>query len=60
MAKFLAVIFMILIGLSMQVGVMMLGWGVQPKSWWWIVGIGFFGQITAQIITKKLLKEDDE
>ena len=39
---FMAVIFSIL--------VMIYGWGLEPKSWWWIIGIGFFGQLFALLI----------
>ena len=38
------------IGLSILV--MIHGWGLEPQSYWWIIGVGFFGQLSAQIIIK--------
>lgn len=30
--------------------VMMYGWGLRPKSWFWIIGMGIFVQLFAYII----------
>jgi hypothetical protein len=42
------------VGLSilLTILVMIYGWGLTPKSWWWIIGIGFFGQVFAQTIVR--------
>lgn len=47
-----------IVGLNVAVAVY--GWGLEPRSWWWIVGGGVFGhavlaQVYARVIaeTKK-------
>lgn len=40
------------IGIAMAVGVitMIKGWGVEPQSWWYILGFSFLGHVFAQLI----------
>lgn len=42
------------IGLSifLSIIVMIKGWGLEPKSYFWIIGIGVFGQVFASYIVK--------
>jgi hypothetical protein len=54
LSKFLAMVFVVLVAISIQIATMMLGWGLQPKSWWWIVGAGFFGNVMVKILADKL------
>ncbi len=46
--------------LAIVLGVLVLihGWGLEPKSWWWIIGVGFFGQVMAQAIIKIGLSDE--
>jgi len=56
MADLLRQLLVLCLGITLSVGmsvlVMIYGWGLEPKSWWWIIGVGFFGQIIAQAIIK--------
>lgn len=45
MNKFLAVTFIYFLSISLGVGIMVYGWGLQPVSWWWIIGGGVVGRI---------------
>ena len=36
--------------LILSILVMIYGWGLEPQSWWWIIGIGSGGQLVAQIV----------
>jgi len=40
------------------VSVLHYGWGMQPQSWWWIIGVGFFARLANQIITPKYKNEE--
>lgn len=55
-------ILIVLVGISLGIGVhilvMIYGWGLTPKSFWWIIGMAVLGQISAQLfislgLTKK-------
>ncbi len=48
--NFLIVCFGIVIGIGVQILVMINGWGLEPKSYWWIIGISLFGSIFSQMI----------
>ena len=48
MAKFVAVVFGFIITLSLSIAVMIKGWGLEPKSWWWIIGGGIFIRLLIQ------------
>lgn len=48
--KLVVVIFGVAVSITLSILVMIHGWGLEPKSYWWIIGIGFGGQIFAQII----------
>uniref|UniRef100_A0A6M3IS46 Uncharacterized protein n=1 Tax=viral metagenome TaxID=1070528 RepID=A0A6M3IS46_9ZZZZ len=50
--KLVIVIFGLCIAVGLSILVMIKGWGLEPKSWWWIIGVGIFGQIFAQLIVK--------
>ena len=38
--------------------VMIHGWGLSPKSYWWIIGVGTFGQLLALTITHLSMDND--
>jgi len=50
MRSFLIGIFGLTIGITTSILVMTKGWGVEPKSWFWIVGVSLFGHLFAQVI----------
>lgn len=35
------------VGISFSILSFIYGWGLEPKSWAWIIGAGFFGQLFA-------------
>jgi len=51
LAKVLSVIFGFIICMIVGILVMMYGWGLEPKSYWWIIGGGVFVQIIIKILT---------
>jgi predicted membrane protein len=48
----LIALFGVVLSITVSILVMIHGWGLEPKSWWWIIPISFFGQISAQIIVQ--------
>jgi len=38
--------------------VMIKGWGLEPKSWFWIIGVGIIGQLLARAIVEIGGKKD--
>lgn len=55
MAKFIATLAVLAALVGLSVLVMMYGWGLQPKSWWWIVGGGVFGNVFLKVIGDKVM-----
>lgn len=50
----------LVISVGMQILVLINGWGMRPQSWWWILGVGFFGNVvlvTIGEIGKRIAKE---
>jgi uncharacterized membrane protein YjjB (DUF3815 family) len=58
LSKFLALLFVILIAVGMQILTYIYGWGMQPRSWVWIIGVGVFGHMFSMMIAQKLVKEE--
>lgn len=50
--QILAMMFCLGLAVALSVCVMVYGWGVTPKSWYWIIGGGLFGQTLLQILIK--------
>lgn len=50
----------VIISITMSVMVMINGWGLQPKSWLWILCFGFLGQVVAHIFIKLGSINEDE
>ena len=50
--KILVSCFGLALSVTLSILVMIHGWGLEPQSYWWIIGVGFFGQILAQLIVK--------
>ncbi len=56
--SFLISVFGMAMSIATSILVMIYGWGVTPKSWWWIVGVYLVGNIVAlSIIEAAKLKE---
>jgi hypothetical protein len=54
--RIIAFVSLFVIGLTLTILVMIYGWGLEPKSWWWIIGGGIAGRILLgilEIITKQ-------
>ena len=58
MSKLLALIFIAALAVGLQILVMIYGWGVQPQSWWWIIGGGVFGVTALRKMIDVVEKED--
>ncbi len=43
--------------LALHVAVLIYGWGLDPVSWGWIVGGGFFGQILMFTVGDKIVRD---
>ena len=48
--KLIVSIFGIVIATATSILVLIKGWGLEPKSWWWIIGVALLGHILAAII----------
>jgi len=55
--KFLVCVFGLAVSVATSILVMMKGWGLEPQSWWWIIGVSFFGHFFAQIIIEVAKKD---
>jgi len=54
--KFIAIVFMLALSVGSTVAVNVYGWGLQPKSWLWIIGVGFFWNLSVHTLFKKILE----
>lgn len=57
-AKFVATMSLFAIGLTLGILAMIHGWGLEPKSWWWIIGVGVGGRFIAMLMQEIVKKED--
>lgn len=48
------------VSLTCTILVMIHGWGLEPKNWWWIVGIYLFGQFVGQTLLAVAKADDDK
>lgn len=56
MNKFIAVTALYTLGMTLGILTMIHGWGLEAKSWWWIIGVGIIIKIiieTMNIISKE-------
>lgn len=58
MAKAIAILAVIGAMAAMQIAVGIYGWGLTPQSWWWIIGVGVFGQAFVRAVGARVLKGD--
>ena len=47
----------IAMAITINVVTLIFGWGLEPKSWFVIVCVGFFGQLTVSIVSQRVFKE---
>lgn len=59
LAKFLATLFLLICAVSISVLTMIYGWGLHPKNWYVIIGLGVFGAAFLQWLMGRLKKEDE-
>jgi hypothetical protein len=57
-AKFLAVLFLLTLTVGMSCLAMIYGWGLQPRSWWWIIGVGIVLNLVIRMVSDAVLKEN--
>ena len=50
MRELVILILSTLIFIILTIGVMIFGWGLEPRSWWWIIGGGVFGKLLICIL----------
>lgn len=48
--KFLVTLFGLCLSIFLSIIVMIKGWGLEPQSYWWIIGVGIAGQLGAQLL----------
>jgi len=54
--KVLSQLFLMSLAVALQIVVMMLGWGLHPQSWWWIIGGGVFGITVLRVLADHIDK----
>jgi len=42
MKNFIIALLSAILMMLATIAVMIYGWGLEPKSWWWIIGCGIF------------------
>lgn len=45
--KFIISIVALVIGMGTTITVCIYGWGLEPQSWFWIIGVYLFGHIVS-------------
>lgn len=48
--RILVGLFALATAITFNVLVMQYGWGLEPRSWGWIIGVGLSGNMVAQIL----------
>ena len=59
MNKIIALLFTLGCVIALGIAVMIYGWGLHPRSWWWIIGGGIFGQVFLRIIGEIITKSEN-
>lgn len=54
--RFLAALLVISLTVGLSVLVTIKGWGLEPKSWEWIIGGGVFGHVFLRMIGDHVLR----
>ncbi len=50
MSKFISVTAIWAVSIIIGICTLIYGWGLEPKSWWWIIGAGVFGRIITEVL----------
>ena len=50
MNKIISVLALYTLGMIIAIMVMINGWGLEPKSWWWIIGGGIVLRFIIEMI----------
>lgn len=58
MSKMLSYMFLLSCAVGLQILVYIYGWGMHPRSWWWILCGGVVGFTVIQLGYDALRKED--
>ena len=48
--SFVIAIFGVAVAIAVSILVAIKGWGLEPKSYGWIIGVSFFGHLIAQLL----------
>jgi len=56
--KLICLVFGLAMSIGLSILVMIKGWGLDPQSYWWIIGVGFCGQIVAQLVIRAAGSDD--
>lgn len=56
------VLFGFIISMAIGIFVMIHGWGIEPKSWWWIIGGGILARFIVEVMMAfgRHKKEDND
>lgn len=57
MTKLIALLTVLAVMVGLSVLTSIYGWGLTPKNWWWIIGVGLFGQIFMKLIGDAVMNE---
>lgn len=58
--KFLLGVFGVDVAIIVSILVMIKGWGLEPKSWGWIIGFYFLGRLFAYVIIEVAKSDEDD
>jgi len=58
--NFLSAVFVLAVLIGLDILVKIYGWGLQPRSWAWIIGVGFFANLFVHMIASRLTKSDKQ
>lgn len=53
--KFVSLVFIFTLSVGIEIVVLIYGWGLTPKSWWWIIGVGIFALTVVTVIRETIL-----
>ena len=58
LARLVSTIFILITMVYLNILVSIHGWGLEPKSWGWIIGVGFFVQIFIKFLGDAILRKN--